>query len=203
MTITNGYCTLVDLKARLGIPASDTSDDSALESVITAVSRWIDKQTRRRFYTTTSDETRYYTAVDPDLLVPGDDIVSITTLATDDNGDRVYETTWGSADYDLEPYNAAVDGEPYQRISIAPNGNCSFPTTRKGVKIVGKFGYASIPAAITEACILASEKYWKRSREAPLGLAGSPEIGQVVVPAKDRAIFDLLQPFEKISMEAI
>jgi hypothetical protein len=152
-----------------------------LDSVITAVSRLIDQYCGRRFYTTSSDETRYYTAVDAGLFLCPDDIVSLTMLATDGDGDRVYEDTWAATDYDLEPFNASLDSQPYVRIRVTPDGLYSFPTIRKSIKLVGKFGYASTtPAMIKEACLLQCERLFKR-KDAPFGVLGAGGMGQAMV----------------------
>lgn len=200
MAIVNGYATLADLKARLGIGVSDVTDDSVLENVVEAVSRWIDHYCNRRFYS--AAETRYYTAESPVVLWT-DDLVSITSLATDDDGDRVYETAWAATDYDLEPYNAALSGEPYTAIRIAPNGSYTFPSTRKGVKITGTFGYPAIPDAVAEACLLQSSRVFRR-KDAPLGVVGSPEIGQAVTLGRvDPDVRALLQGYVKLTLGAI
>ena len=60
MAITNGYTDLEEYKDRFDV--GDHDDDSDIESVITAVSRSIDNICWQRFYTTSADETRYYTA---------------------------------------------------------------------------------------------------------------------------------------------
>ena len=181
MTITNGYCSLEDLKARLDISTSDTADDAILEVIIQAASRSIDAMTGRRFYSTTDDEIRYYTAEANDVLYT-DEILSITTLKTDDDGDRTYEYTWSTDDYDLLPYNATIDGRPYTRIELAPYGEYRFPAgSPKGVQIVGKFGFCatgSHPDVVREACMIQSARIWKR-KDAPFGVVGSPELGQL------------------------
>jgi hypothetical protein len=199
MTITNGYLTLAELKHRLGLNIGTTSDDADLENIITAVSRLIDARCHRRFYTTDSDETRYYTAEESDYLMPGDDIISITTLYTDNDGDRTYEYTWTATDYDLCPVNAALDGEPYTWLETAPNGDYVFPRTRRGVKIVGKFGYAATaPALVKRACYLQCQRVWKR-KDAPFGVMGPNEFGQqTVITRLDPDVDEMLVPVTRL-----
>lgn len=193
MTITNGYATLADGRARLDITdVTDTTDDSKIENMIEAISRAIDEELGRRFHTTANDETRYFTAEFSDILFPGD-ILSITTLATDDNGDRTYENTWASTDYDLEPFNATLDSKPYTSIGTTPQGVYAFPVDiKKGVKVIGKFGYASsTPKPINEACLLAMEKLFKR-KDAIFGVVGSAELGMLKQMMKDDPELNLL-----------
>ncbi len=204
MTISNGYTTLANLKARLKISTTDTADDAVLEAVIEAASRAIDAHCGRHFYTTTTDETRYYTAEFADLLFLPDDVVSVTTLATDADGDRTYETTWAATDYDLEPDNAALGGEPYTRIAVTPAGRYAFPVgVRRGVKIAGKFGYASAPKAVAEACLIQAARLFAR-KDAPFGAMGSPEFGQFTnIPKLDPDVAMLLRPFLRVGVGAI
>jgi len=152
MAITNGYTSLATLKAKLGIAGTDTADDAELERVITAVSREIDEYTGRRFWA--AEETRYYGATDPGSVIV-DDILSVAELATDEDGDRVYETVWSASDYELEPANAPAAGEPYWRICVTPNGQHAFPTgDPRAIRVKGMFGYASTtPADVEEACL--------------------------------------------------
>lgn len=195
MAITNGYATLADLKAALSIDTSDTHDDARMEAVIQGVSRAIDKYCRRRFFTTANDETRYFTPLTP-WSCWTDDIISITTLATDDGGNRSYSTTWASTDYEKLPINAALNGEPYTGITATPNGSKRFyPHIPNGVKIIGKFGYAaSAPDVVREACIIQSMRIFKR-KDAPFGIAGAAGMGQLmVVPEIDPDVKGFLAP---------
>lgn len=200
----NEYVTLVEFKARF-YPAGlvDTTDDAVIDAVREGVSRWIDTSTGRRFYAAT--QTRYFTGEFGDLLFV-DDLLSVTTLKTDDDGDRVYETTWATTDYDLEPFNATLESQvqPYTRIRITPNGNNSFPTTRKGVELAGSWGYSSaIPPLIREACLLQSIRIFKR-KDAPFGVIGSAEMGQLmVIPKLDPDIELMLRPFRKLELLAV
>ncbi len=200
MAITNGYCTLVQLKARLSI--TDVNDDTVLEAVVDAVSREIDELCNRRFYTTALDETRYFTAEFGDVLYPGD-LLSITTLATDEDDDRDYDYTWTTDDYDLEPFNAALDGRPYEEIRTTPEGDYAFPLNRKGVKIIGKWGWSTTPHAIEEATLIQSYRIWKRS-EAPFGVAGSAEMGQLpVLPKLDPDVQMFLMPYRRMAIGGV
>jgi len=139
LTIVNGYGDLVGYKTRFFGDTSDTSDDNILEPIIEATSRLIDNITGRRFYA--ADETRYYTPTDAECLFV-DDLLTISTLKTDGDGDRTYETTWDTGDYDLMPLNSSADGAPYTWIEPAVQGSYVFPIMKASVELTGKFGYS-------------------------------------------------------------
>ena len=155
MTLRGTYCDRSTLKTALGIASTDTASDAELLRILQDVSRFIDDYCHRHFYVELA--TRYFTARYSDALeVP--DLLAITTLKTDDDGDRTYETTWTATDYDLlagKDYNRW----PKTRIEVTPNGSYSFPgwssysysyqapgihkTTagRKAVEIAGQWGH--------------------------------------------------------------
>jgi len=155
MTITNGYCTLAELKAHTvssgNTYPTDSADDAVLEVIIEAASRFWDGETCRFFYKT-SAETRYFTANDNEIKTG--DLVSVTTLQTDD-GLRTYPNTWETTDFDLKPDNASLEGRPYSKIVLSPITSRVMPNSiSKGVKLLGVFGWPSVPTIIKEATIL-------------------------------------------------
>ncbi len=200
---TGDYCTLDELKARLWPTGStpDDWDDTPLANIITAVSREIDNYCGRRFYTTASDETRYYSTEDPEYLFPDDDIISVTTFKTDNDGDGTYEETWATTDYRLEPVNAALGSRPYTWVTLKPQGVRSFPGIPNAVQIVGKFGYAAAaPAPIKEACLLNCIRLFRR-KDAPFGVLGPNELGQVqVIPGLDPDARRILDSYRRVTL---
>ena len=199
MAVTNGYSDLEYFKQRFFPDPQDTTDDDLIEGIITAVSRWMDAFCSRRFYRNSSDEARYYTATEPTVIYT-DDIASVTSLKTDDDGDRTYEVTWATTDYDLLPYNASSYSQPlpYTWIRTTPNGQYTFPSTLKGVQVTGIFGYCTAtnrPAAITEACLIMSSRIYKR-KDAPFGIYGTPGLGEMrLIPELDADVQMLLYQF--------
>ncbi len=181
MSITNGYATTADLKDVLD--PSEGAKFSAvvetnMETGIEAASRWIDAETSTHYYSST--ETRYYTPEYTDLLWV-DDLLSVTTLKTDDDWDGTYENTWATTDYILEPRNAAAnsnDVKPFRQIRQDVNGTLSFPAAvRDGVELIGAFGYSSAtPSVIKTVCLLIAHRLYKR-HDAIFGIAGNTGIG--------------------------
>ena len=199
MSITNGYCTLTEFKAHMydANNSTVTTDDTAIEKVIEAVSRFFDNYCHRRFWKNSTAEARYFTAQST-RTVYVDDLVSVTSLETDD-GTRTYGTTWTASDYDMLPDNAALNDQPYTWIEISPSGNYYFPEDlRRGVKLTGVYGWNAVPGQIREACIIQSMRIWKR-KDAPFGVVGSAEMGQAVVIAKlDPDVEMMIAPFKRV-----
>lgn len=189
--ITNGYATVQELQEHIdpsGAASFSAGDRELMETAIEAASRWIDHVTGTRFYTVS--ETRVYQAEWHDLLYI-DDLVSLTSLKTDDDDDGVYEVTWQATDYMLEPRNAALGGRPYRQIRTRRNGEYSFPRNET-VQVTGAFGYSStVPAVVKQACLLIAHRLWRR-KDAIFGVSGTPGLGVTVVQARITADNDVM-----------
>lgn len=191
------YATLAQFKAAVGI--TDSTDDAALQNVLDATDTLIDLYCDRKTGFGTATETRYYTAEDYEYVLT-DDLVSITTLQTDDDANGTYETTWtAGTDYVLAPRNAALDGFPYTEIDTSVTWPRNFPKdVYLGVKVVGVFGFPSVPAAVTQAEIIQAGAVWN-SRTAPFGVIGSADLGGIL--RMSRALHPeaalILEPYRK------
>lgn len=174
------YATLTEFKTAIGIGTADTTDDTALQSVLDATDALIDLYTDRKQGFGTATETRYYTAQAYEYVLT-DDLVSITTLTTDDNGDNTYPTTWtAGTDYVLAPGNAALDGWPYTQIDVSVTYPRNFPkNVYRGVKVVGVFGWPAVPSAVKQAAIIQAGAVWS-SRTSPFGVIGSQDLGGIL-----------------------
>lgn len=193
MAITNGYCTLAEVKAAMRI--LDVNDDALLESSIEGASRRIDGYCGRFFYQQAAALIFY--PRDLYYLQLSNDLVSITTLKTDDDGDGTYETTWtANTDYQLQPLNASLQSRPYRRI-VAVGGK-TFPLVPlpdpPSVQINGTWGWSAIPDDVREACVLLSMRQFARYNAA-LGVVGFAEMA-VQVRAVDPDVRDLLNPYQ-------
>jgi len=196
VAITNGYCTLAELKASLNI--TDAVDDTALEAAVTAASRMIDDYTERFFYangTSQSPVTRYYTALDP-YTINVDDITTVTEIATDDNFDFTYGTVFTTSDFMVEPINNPIKGFPYNRLLAI--GSYIFPyQLPQAVRVKGVWGFTAVPPEVNMATLIQSSRLFGR-RQSPFGIAGSPEMGTVRLYSRlDADVEVLLRPFRK------
>jgi hypothetical protein len=191
------YATLAEFKAAVGI--TDSTDDGALQSVLDATDTLIDLYCDRKTGFGTASETRFYTAEDYEYVLT-DDLVSVTTLQTDDDANGTYETTWTvGTDYVLAPRNAALDGFPYTEIDTSVTWPRNFPKdVYLGVKVVGVFGFPSVPAAVKQAEIIQAGAVWN-SRTAPFGVIGSADLGGIL--RMSRALHPeaalILEPYRK------
>lgn len=150
--MTNPYASLAQVKAALRI--TDSVDDTLLEMAIESASRAIDEYTNRNFYNA-GTAVRYY-APNDSFNVTIDDLVSLSTLQTmNDNGDQVYDTTWTSTDYQLEPLNGVTDGIAQPYTNIRAIGNYTYLTLggEATVKVTGVWGWNAVPVQVTQAKI--------------------------------------------------
>lgn len=173
--------------------ATFTTNDTMIENIVEAVSRWIDAYCGRIFYTTSS-ETRVYTPITSHLVVT-DDIATITSVKLD-IGARTYPTTMASTDYDTLPYNTTATVMPIMGLALSPNSAYSFyPSITKSVQIVGTFG---VPSGCTwleqvrEACEIQCARIYKR-KDSPFGVTGTGALGQIsVLEGLDTDVKELL-----------
>ena len=164
MTITNGYVTLDEALAEIG-GTNNTSSDSRLEQAVEAASRQIDDYTGRRFWQDSTVVAREFYADDAlELQSSVDAVLDISTttgliVKLDDGDDGTFSTTLTiNTDYVLTPANAADDGEPFTGIRLV-DGLYRFPSSssnRPGVQVTAKFGWASIPDPVAQACLIQS-----------------------------------------------
>jgi len=195
MAITNGYATLAQVKAALRI--TDNVDDTLLEMAIESASRAIDEYTNRNFYNA-GTAVRYYTPSDS-FNVTTDDLISLTTLQTMDDSDKVYDTTWDTDDFQLEPLNGIADGitQPYTHIRAI--GDYTFLTLggEATIKVTGVWGWNAVPIQVTQAAVIQSSRIYKRLAS-PLGII-SGELGSMRVGSRiDPDVAQLIDGLRKI-----
>lgn len=189
------YCTPEELKSRVKI-TSDTSDLEILGAV-TAVSRWIEDHCERVFYRTTA--TRTYPATGPYRMAVHD-LVSLTSLKTDPDGDGTYETTWTASDYQLLRGSMVLRPEEVPYTGIKAIGSYLFPencaTGRENlIEVTGVFGWSSVPDPVRQAAAVWATDLLKLSTMA-FGIAGYGEYG--AVRARPNPIVDaLLAPYRR------
>jgi hypothetical protein len=195
MAITNGYCTLSDLKSAARI--ADNVDDALLERAVEAASRRIDGECSRRFYVDGAVSARTY-AANRNAFLFVDDISTTTGLVVkvDDQMSGSFSTTLTvGVDYQTEPSNAVAQGEP---ITLLRALDVVFPVAENGrtlIEVTAKWGWPSVPHAIREATVLLASRQFKRL-DSPLGVAGFGDLGAIVVRRIDPDVAAMVAPYK-------
>ena len=151
-------------------------DDLQVSLAVAAASRSIDRRCGRQFGRVEVAEPRTYvprwSRSRGGWLAPIDDLMSTTGLVVkvDRDGDGVHETTVTTAQ--LRPANAAAKGEPWTELLIPA---ATAPQV-VSVQVTARWGWPGVPDGIRQACLLQASRLLAR-RDAPFGVAGSPETG--------------------------
>ncbi len=212
MTITSGYCSSTE--SQPWIAEGKTFSQSQLLQIdvaIEAASRMIDEFCNREpgaFIADTSSSARVFTPVSFAQVYTDDISSSTVTVAADTTGTGVYDQTWQTGDYQLEPVNAIVKGRPINQlravgakffpifdyaspwVTVGANRTFYAPglaapvINRIGqatVQVTATWGWPAIPMPIKQATIIQSTMLYQ-AKDAPAGLAGTPDMGQIRYP---------------------
>jgi len=121
---------------------------------------------------------------------------------------QIFDTTWTTSDYQLEPVNGILDGltVPYTRIRAI--GDYLWPTLNNNfgeealVQVTALWGWPAVPEPITQATIIQASRIFKRY-DSPLGVAGFGDLGVMRVSrALDPDVMQLVEPYRKMRMFA-
>ena len=167
------YVTASEVKSYHRI--TDSDDDTEIGFAITGASRAIDRAAHRQFGVVDTVEVRRY---EPQYdrrrglyVVEIDDLMTKTGLiVTDPNGDTVSElAAVGDGGYILEPVNAAAKSKPWTQFVIQS-------TSADYYDVTGLWGWSAVPDTVKLAALIQTARFVFR-RDAPEGVAGSPELG--------------------------
>lgn len=177
MAITNGLCSLSDVKTAMSV--YDSTDDGRIELAVNTASRMIEAECNRRFYADSNATARTYVALNRGLAHI-DDISTTSGLIvkTDPGATGTFSQTWTGSDYQLEPLNQIIDGQTWPYTQIRAISSLEFP--RDGgqalVQITAKWGWPAVPDPIKQAAIIQSIAVFK-AVEAPFGALGLADTG--------------------------
>ncbi len=195
MAITNGYCTLAEVKAALRL--TDNVDDTLLENAIESASRRIDGYTGRFFYKMNQTAITMYPYNEYMLFFPADVSSTSITIKIDSTADGTYATTLvQGVDYILEPTDAVLQSRPYLNARMVGGATFplfvtpSFPT----VQVTAAWGWNAIPDDVNQACVLLAMRQFARLNAA-LGVVGFADMA-ITVRAIDPDVRDLLSPYK-------
>ena len=191
------YATLAQVKAALRI--TDSVDDTLIEMARESASDLIDGYCGRTF-TTSGTVTRVFAPAD-DYVLQTDDIAGTAVAITSSTGaDGVFDVTWKTTDYQLEPLNGVSNGQAVPFTRIRAIQDYLWPTAggEATVRVTGVFGFPSVPIVVTQATVLQASRIFTRL-QSPLGVAGFGEMGVVrVTRALDPDVAALVEPYRRI-----
>lgn len=201
MTITNGYLTTTEAREYCGL--SDLADTELLDATVEAVSRLIDNHCQRHFFATASSARTFATqSADRLRLGAFNDLVSVTSVKFDRDGDGTFEETVASTNWALSTgTNAgAPESSPFTELHLfnlvwfpIPGGTAGTGRTQL-TEITGVWGWPAVPAAIKQATRIMVSRIVKR-QESPQGVAGFGEFGVVRISRIDPDVVALLAPY--------
>jgi len=177
--ITNGYCTLTKAKNYLNSKGLtvDAIDDSVIEDMIGAASRYIDAATNETWYSTTA--TEYYDAPrHQNGSIFFDHSVTAITSVTNGDGSVI-----PSSAYVLMPPNHPLK----YAMKLLPNSGYSWMPKNgayeQAITIVDVSGIPSVPDDIEIACLqITVAQYKRRTGENTTGKSIITSGGVVVMP---------------------
>jgi hypothetical protein len=156
------YVTAEELGEYLRILPDDDLDAVLLQRSVTTASRAIDKHCRRQFGLVAAPEARSYDVAQwtyNQWMVNIDDLMDTTGMLID--GEPAVLPV-------LRPRNAAPRGEPWTWLALG--------TSATEVTVTARWGWTTVPEPVKAACLLQASRLVAR-RDAPFGIAGSPEAG--------------------------
>ncbi len=138
----NAYADVMNFKSAEYADIVSNTEQVRFRMLLEQASRHMDKQTHRRFYSW--EGIKYYDGKGGNLLV--DDLLSITTLKLDEDGDGVYEATMAVTDYIAYELNQF----PKDRLELSPDSDYGGFASgiRQGVELTGVHGYGDGESAI-------------------------------------------------------
>lgn len=218
-TITNGLCTLADVKAALQNMNTPDIDDYRISLNIDAASRSIENHCQRRFWQDQQASAREFVATS-NWLCELDDFMTIAGLvvAIDYAGNGTFETilqnptlnadgTLSQGDFQLEPLNGLINGQPwaYTKMRMVRSyyfpvyGGIAYPIpyTQALIKVTAQWGWSYIPVDVQKAAILESIKLYKAD-DTPFGATAFGETGIVKIkPGLHPTAEKLLTPYRE------
>lgn len=178
MALGDPYALLDDLKAYLGMQ-EDSRFDVPLQQALESVSDEIEQHCNRQFNKILTASARDFRIMySPFVIV--DDFHTITDLViAEESAAGGSFTTISSSDYELQPLNGVVDGQPGWPYFKIVRRNGSF--LRGGrLRVTAQWGWTAVPAPVKQACLIMAAATFQ-IKDAPFGVAGSDQWGSIRV----------------------
>lgn len=167
------YCTNAELFHFVAVNDADIKTDDAAEVAlaIAGASRAIDLHCNRQFGIDAAPTTRLYRSrlCSPRTrTVKIDDLMSLGAVVVTTNDAALTPVT-----YTPMPINNAAKGKPWTYLRLTSH----LPTVDfEDIAVTASFGWTAVPQSVKQATLLQASRFLAR-REAPFGIAGSPEVG--------------------------
>lgn len=173
------YAAVADLRAELGMAATDIADDARLTAALDAAEATIDEWAGRRF-----DRQPASSRVLPSTtgLVEAPDIAAAGSVVVT-----------GFAAIRLLPGSSAWSGRPYTHIELVGSRFTG------SVAVTAEWGWPAVPAEVKVAAVIQAIRLYKRP-QAPFGIAGAAEMGGGdlrLMPRIDPDVEQLLRPHRR------
>lgn len=178
MTWKPDYIDLPAIKGYLGIPLTDTADDTELQLWVTSASRAIDDRCNRQFGQVAAPVSRVYRDRPVYREALGLWVLEIDDLQ-DTTGFTVGGVAYATSGTTLLPDNAPAEGEPYTALGFPSDPGCSSVGAPVSQTLVGRWGWSAVPSQVPSAARLQCAR-WNFRRQAPSGVAGSPDTGSEI-----------------------
>jgi len=183
----NLYADVTTLKSSAYLDKSATTDNLYLRDLLEASSRMEDDYTGRHFYA--YNGTQYLDGAGTTMWTP--DILSISTLKTDEDDDATFENTLSvNTDYYLYPLNSVVK----TRAVIRNQGSYSSFANgiRKGVEITGVFGYGNGTSSTpyVDSGLILSSSIGATDTTCTVSASGNFSIGQTLLMDSEQCYID-------------
>lgn len=180
MAIGDNYITTQELADYMNIQGS--TYDARIAAVCSAVSREVEDFCHRQFNQAASPTARVYRPGDRCTAIV-DDFSTTTGLivATDNDDDGTFETTWVAADYALSPLNGVLNGRtgrPYWMIDAVGFSQRFHPTNHPNLQVTAQWGWTAVPPEVKESCLMLGADTFQ-VKDSRFGVAGSDQFGNV------------------------
>ncbi len=136
----NLYGTLSDFKHAGWLNITETTFDAAIMRILESASRDMDTHTKRHFFV--NDKTVTFDGAGATLFFP-DDLLSISSFTTDEDGSKSYATTLATTDYELYSGSATRVAYRWAKLSNESTVGSFANSIRNGVRITGSWGYGN------------------------------------------------------------
>ena len=172
-------CTLANVREALELPASDTTRDALIQTLITGMSQAINREYDREFTPVTATATRRFKISTGSLILDLTpyDLRTVTSLKL--NPDIAGGTTLtASTDFQLSP--VVTSQGPYQgvrfsnRVSSLHSSQTAMDFGYTLCDIAGAWGFAAVPDDVARAAVIAVQSALRRDLT-ELAIAGIEE----------------------------